>query len=133
MSIYRMNGKTKVAELTTQNVNWTSQEIQDIAESALKLSASPQVGSAQFGNLLIQWGEHVFINLASGSDGTYQVNFPKQYASVPAVMATPSGWFASPIAGVFSPTISGFSILARHSQGVPVNLGVLWLAIGKAS
>lgn len=25
MSIYRMNGKTKVAELTTQNVDWTTQ------------------------------------------------------------------------------------------------------------
>ena len=30
MSIYRMNGKTKVAELTTQNVDWTTQ-INEIA------------------------------------------------------------------------------------------------------
>ena len=30
MSIYRMNGKTKVAELTSQNVDWTTQ-IQEIA------------------------------------------------------------------------------------------------------
>ena len=30
MSIYRMNGKTKVAEITTQNVDWTT-EIQEIA------------------------------------------------------------------------------------------------------
>lgn len=118
---------------TSPNVYWTTSEIQDVAESALQFSASSLAGSAQFGNLLIQWGNHVFTNLASGTDGIYQVNFPKQYASIPAVMATPSGWFASPIAGVFSPSISGFSILARHSQGVPVNLGVLWLAIGKAS
>lgn len=30
MSIYRMNGKTKVAEITSQNVDWTTQ-INDIA------------------------------------------------------------------------------------------------------
>lgn len=115
------------------NVYWTTSEIQNAAESALQISASALTGSAQFGNLLIQWGEHVFVNLASGSDGTYQVDFPKRYDSTPTVMATPSGWFSSPIAGVFSPSATGFSILARHSQGTPVNLQVLWLAIGKAS
>lgn len=35
MSIYRMNGKTKVAELTTKNVNWTREEIEQIADQQI--------------------------------------------------------------------------------------------------
>lgn len=115
------------------NVYLTTSEIQNAAESALQISASSQTGSAQFGGLLIQWGNHVFTNLASGTDGTYQVNLPRRYESTPTVMATPSGWYNSPLAAVFSPSATGFSILARHSQGTAVNLQVLWLAIGKAS
>ena len=30
-----MNGKTKVAELTTRNVNWTTSEIEDIADQQI--------------------------------------------------------------------------------------------------
>lgn len=35
MSIYRMNGKTKVAEITSQNVNWTREEIGAIADQQI--------------------------------------------------------------------------------------------------
>ena len=107
--------------------------VSDAIESALQISASSQTGSAQFGDLLIQWGNHVFTNLASGTDGTYQVIFPKQYAYTPSVMATPAAWVANPIAAAFSSTTSATTILGRHSQGVAVNLNISWLAIGKAS
>lgn len=43
MSIYRMNGKTKVAELTTQNV--------DSATSQITLSDGPRVNFFRQGNL----------------------------------------------------------------------------------
>lgn len=46
MSIYRMNGKTKVAELTTQNVNWTTSEINSLALAQAR-TVSPRFTSRQ--------------------------------------------------------------------------------------
>ena len=46
MSIYRMNGKTKVAELTTQNVNWTTEEINSLALTQAR-TVSPRFASKQ--------------------------------------------------------------------------------------
>lgn len=45
MSIYRMNGKTKVAELTTQNVDWTTQINETATEIATDI-AKTQVNTA---------------------------------------------------------------------------------------
>ena len=44
MSIYRMNGKTKVAEITTQNVDWTTQ-INEIATDVATDVANTQINA----------------------------------------------------------------------------------------
>ena len=46
MSIYRMNGKTKVAELTTQNKDWTTSEINSLALAQAR-TVSPRWSSRQ--------------------------------------------------------------------------------------
>ena len=46
MSIYRMNGKTKVAELTTQSKDWTTSEINSLALAQAR-TVSPRFASRQ--------------------------------------------------------------------------------------
>ena len=133
MSIYRMNGKTKVAEITSQNVDWTASEIQDIAKSALQLSASALTGSAQFGDLLIQWGQHVFNNVPSGSDTTAHVNFSRAYAVPPQVVVSCGTWIAIRGVWTYSISTSSFNCGVYQAQGSPQNALVSWIAIGKAS
>lgn len=115
------------------NVYWTTSEIQDTAESALQLSASSLTGSAQFGDLLIQWGQHIIYNAQSGSDATGHVNFSRAYTANPQVVVSCGSWIA--IRGVWTYDIStsGFNCGAFHTQGTAQNIFLNWIAIGRVS
>ena len=115
------------------NVYWTTSEIADVAESALQFSASALTGSAQFGDLLIQWGQHVFNNAPSGSDTTGRVDFSRAYSVPPQVVVSCGNWLA--IRGVWTYSISttGFGCGVYHTQGSPQRVLLSWIAIGKAS
>lgn len=115
------------------NVYWTTSDIQDAAESALQISASSLTGSAQFGDLLIQWGQHVFNNVPSGSDATAHVNFSRTYAVPPQVIVSCGSWIAIRGVWTYSINTSGFNCGVYQAQGSPQNVPLAWIAIGKAS
>lgn len=115
------------------NVYWTTSEIQDTAESALQFSASALTGSAQFGDLLIQWGQHVFNNVPSGNDTTGHVNFSRAYDVPPQVVVSCGAWIAIRGVWTYSISTSGFNCGVYQAQGSPQNVLLSWIALGKAS
>ena len=115
------------------NVYIATSEIQDIAESALQLSASALTGSAQFGDLLIQWGQHVFNNVPSGNDTTGHVNFSRNYAVAPQVVVSCGSWIAIRGVWTYGISTSGFNCGVYQAQGSPQTVLLSWIAIGKAS
>ena len=112
MSIYRMNGKNKVAELTAPNVNWTREEIEQIADQQIgNLGAVVHTtAGAAFGMQmsLVRAGNIVTLYMFGSINGNIPVGSINFDETVPSGYrpAYATGWVTIDVLN-FSPSAAG--------------------------
>lgn len=112
MSIYRMNGKTKVAELTTKNVNWTREEIEQIADQQIgnlgKIVHTTASGAFGMQMSLVRAGNIVTLYMFGSINGNIPVGSLSFDETVPSGYrpAYATGWVTIDVMN-FSPSAAG--------------------------
>lgn len=112
MSLYRMNGKTKVAELTTQNINWTREEIEQIADQQIgnlgNVAHTTAGGAFGMQTSLVRAGNIVTFYMFGSINGDIPVGSINFDETVPSGYrpAYATGWVTIDVLN-FSPSAAG--------------------------